>query len=244
MSARPIITYDGPVKLWTIAAGVVPLAWFAATACGPKQVCECAALAGGMPPCSEAEAAYKSNEVSQCLARHGGGTTTGCPQPASMPVACPPMQQPAPSSSPHASSESAASASATPDSASPASSADDSDVAPTPTELDVRILHRADELLADASRWEHGGDRECPSGARSWNLYCAIHQASLDVSGTFQHRSAAMQEVRWVVDERLHGQQLGHRLMGYNNLPTTTFADIKSLLAEAATRIEAKLRSR
>jgi hypothetical protein len=76
------------VRNWVRAFAA--LACIAASACGPKQVCECAALAGGMPPVSENEAAYRSSEVERCLARHGGGTTTGCPQPAGMPLAPPP----------------------------------------------------------------------------------------------------------------------------------------------------------
>ena len=75
------------------AFAAAALAWIGAGGCGPKQVCECAVLAGGTVPASEAEAAYRSGEVDQCLARHGGGTTTGCPQPAGMP----PMSPAAPS---------------------------------------------------------------------------------------------------------------------------------------------------
>jgi hypothetical protein len=70
------------------------LAPIACGGCGPKQVCECAVLAGGMPPASEDDAAYRSSEVQRCLARHGGGTTTGCPQPAGMPRAVAAAQAP------------------------------------------------------------------------------------------------------------------------------------------------------
>jgi hypothetical protein len=120
---------------------------------------------------------------------------------------------------------------------------DDSNVAPTPTAVDIAILRRADALLADATAWNHSGDRKCDPNARSWNLYCALWRASLDVTGAFTHRSAALQEVRWVVDERSKGVELEHRLMGYNNLPTTTFADIKEVLAEATRRLEKKVQA-
>src|SRR5215472_8374735 len=72
------------------AFAAATLASIASTGCGPKQVCECAALAGGMPPANQDEAAFRSSEVERCLARHGGGTTTGCPQPAGMPRMLPP----------------------------------------------------------------------------------------------------------------------------------------------------------
>jgi hypothetical protein len=122
-----------------------------------------------------------------------------------------------------------------------AASPNDSDVAPTPTTKDLEILRRADALLVDASAWNHFGDRTCDPAARSWNLYCVLHRASLDVTGSFEHRSAALQEVRWVVEERTRGIELAHRLMDFNNMPTTTFADVKSVLAEATRRLDAKI---
>jgi hypothetical protein len=118
---------------------------------------------------------------------------------------------------------------------------DQSDVAPEPTTTDLDVLRRADTLLSDPSAWNHSGDRDCDAAARSWNLYCVLHRASLDVIGVACHRSAAMQEVRWVVEERTRGVDLAHRLMDYNNLPTTTFGDIKGVLSEAIRRLAGKL---
>jgi hypothetical protein len=118
---------------------------------------------------------------------------------------------------------------------------DDPDAAPIPTAIDVRVVQRAEVLLADPSAWRHAGDRDCAPEATSWNLYCVLERASLDVTGGFEHRSAALQEVRWVVDERTRGIELQHRLMDFNNLPTTSFADIKSVLAEAQRRLVAKV---
>jgi hypothetical protein len=110
-----------------------------------------------------------------------------------------------------------------------------------PTRADLDVLRRADALWADASAWSHFGDRDCDPAARAWNLYCVLHRASLDVRGIACHRSAALQEVRWVVDDRTRGIDLAHRLMDYNNLATTTFDDIKGVLAEAIARLSRKL---
>ncbi|HTQ43892.1 MAG TPA: hypothetical protein VMI75_14115 [Polyangiaceae bacterium] len=118
---------------------------------------------------------------------------------------------------------------------------DQSDAAPPPTMADLNVLRRADALLSEPAAWNHFGERDCDAMARSWNLYCVLHRASLDVTGLACHRSAAMQEVRWVVDDRTRGIDLAHRLMDYNNLPTTTFADIKGVLAEAIQRLSGKL---
>ena len=49
------------------------------------QVCECAVLVGGTTPANEEEQHARSQDVHDCLARHGGGTIQGCPMPASMP---------------------------------------------------------------------------------------------------------------------------------------------------------------
>ena len=51
---------------------------------------------------------------------------------------------------------------------------------------DLRILRRAEELLHAESVWNRDDDRVCSdderAGARS--LFCALHQASLDVAAT------------------------------------------------------------
>jgi hypothetical protein len=120
---------------------------------------------------------------------------------------------------------------------------DESDAAPTPTIADLNVLRRADQLLSEPATWMHTGDRNCRAAARAWDLYCALDRASLDVLGVACHRSAAMQEVRRVIDERTRGVELAHRLMDYNNLPTTTFADIKGVLAAAIRRLEDRLRA-
>jgi len=49
------------------------------------QVCECAVYVGGTTPANEGEQHQRGQAVSDCLAKHGGGTIHGCPMPASMP---------------------------------------------------------------------------------------------------------------------------------------------------------------
>ena len=51
-----------------------------------------------------------------------------------------------------------------------------------------------------------------------------------------------MQEVRFVIEEVSQEIDLGgHRLMGYNNLETTTLDDIKKLLKTASDRVAARM---
>lgn len=59
---------------------------------------------------------------------------------------------------------------------------------------DLLILRRAVELLRDDAVWNSEDDRVCvddeQAGRRS--LFCALHQASLDVRGAYDHRRVAL----------------------------------------------------
>ena len=68
-----------------------------------------------------------------------------------------------------------------------------------------------------------------------------MEKASKEVD-TFAHRSAVMQETRFVIDEIAPNRNYDHRLMGYNNDPTTTFADIKRIMRLTQERIAARLK--
>lgn len=106
---------------------------------------------------------------------------------------------------------------------------------------DLRILQRADEILSDESKWDRHDDRVCSAEDRTWSLYCALHKASIEVLGEYQHRRVALQEVRFAVEEATKGMELEHRLMDFNNLPSTRFEDVKKILATAAERVKARL---
>jgi hypothetical protein len=62
------------------------------------------------------------------------------------------------------------------------------------------------------------------------------------VSGDFKHRGAAMQEARFVIDDvAANRKEYHHRLMDYNNDPTTTFEDIQKVLELLEERIAKRL---
>jgi hypothetical protein len=105
---------------------------------------------------------------------------------------------------------------------------------------DTRILTRAAELLADESHWNRNDNRQCPPGANQISLYCALRQATAEVMGESSHRTTAMEEVRQVIEEKVR-DKYDHRLMGYNNDPTTRLADIHAVLKTAAERLERRL---
>jgi len=108
---------------------------------------------------------------------------------------------------------------------------------------DLRILDRADELLSDASRWDRTDDRTCPPDASRYSLFCALQKASIEVLGRYEHRRVSMQEVRFAVEDVSGGREFEHRLMDFNNLDETTFADIKKVLSIARQRVTERLGS-
>jgi hypothetical protein len=86
--------------------------------------------------------------------------------------------------------------------------------------------------------WKRAGDRKCPASATTWNIYCAVEIAEVQVTGGFHHRRPAMELLREIVDERTKTKTYDHRLMGYNNDPTTRLEDVRTLFAQAIARIK------
>ena len=124
-----------------------------------------------------------------------------------------------------------------------AAQSDDDNLRPPVSRTDLQILKKADEILSSAAKWNRNDNRVCPKDAKTLSLYCALEAATLAVTGSFEHRGAAMQEARFAIDEITHNKDYEHRLMGYNNDPTTTFADIKKVIALTAKRVEARLKT-
>jgi hypothetical protein len=118
---------------------------------------------------------------------------------------------------------------------------DDPDARPPVTADDVKIVQRAESILDSEAKWNRADDRKCPEGAQTFSLYCALERATDEVSGTFAHRGAAMQEARFVIDDVAPNRKTyHHRLMDYNNDPTTTFANVQDFFR----RLEDRLRMR
>jgi hypothetical protein len=110
---------------------------------------------------------------------------------------------------------------------------------------DVRILTRAAELLKNESMWNRADDRECAddeaTGKRS--LFCALQKACIDVLGSYDHRRAALQEVRFAVEDATRGRDFEHRLRDFNNLPSTRLADVRAVLQVALDRVKSRLKA-
>jgi hypothetical protein len=111
----------------------------------------------------------------------------------------------------------------------------------TATADDLETLDRASEILASPAVWDRDDNRVCEPNAESWSLFCALHKASIEVLGEYQHRSVALQEVRFAIEDVSVGREFEHRLMDFNNLPSTTFEEIHQVLNLARERTSRRL---
>jgi hypothetical protein len=107
-----------------------------------------------------------------------------------------------------------------------------------PNGLDREILEHAAAIIASDAAWNRADNRKCDPTAKTWSIYCAEERASIEVTGGFHHRRPALELVRQIVEERSQGKSYPHRLMGYNNDPSTRLEDVRSLFAEAIARIK------
>ena len=127
--------------------------------------------------------------------------------------------------------------------ASQTTAGDDPEAKPPVSKADVQVVKRAQEILNSPSKWNRADTRDCPSDAETLSLYCALEKATKEVTGKFEHRGAAMQEARFVIDEIAPNRKnYNHRLMDYNNDPTTTYADVQKFFRLLKARVETRLK--
>ncbi len=125
----------------------------------------------------------------------------------------------------------------------PQSNSDDSNARPAITKIDLQIVKRAREILNSESKWNRADNRICPAEAKTVSLYCALQMATVEVGGKAEHRGAALQEARFVIDEIARDRNYEHRLMNYNNDRTTTFSDIQEVLRITESLISLRLKT-
>jgi len=111
------------------------------------------------------------------------------------------------------------------------------------TLTDLDIIRRADEILSDESKWSKSDDRICEDDISSekFSLFCALYKASVDIAGSYEHRRAAMQIVRFVIEKYGNERVLEHRLMDWNNHQDTKFSEVKQVLATSVEIVEKEL---
>ena len=106
---------------------------------------------------------------------------------------------------------------------------------------DLTILDGADMILTNPSVWDRADDRKCGQQDETFSLHCSLYFGSMDTIGEYQHRRTALQEVRFAIEDATDGREFDHRLMDFNNLPETSFGDIKEIIKTARIRVQARL---
>lgn len=111
-----------------------------------------------------------------------------------------------------------------------------------PSRVDRQIIDRTLQILFSSAAWNRNDNRACPPNETKYSIYCAGELAVREITrapfSLINHRRPAMEVIRGVVDDRTRGRNYNHRLMDYNNDPTTTFADVRSLLQRALIAID------
>jgi hypothetical protein len=108
------------------------------------------------------------------------------------------------------------------------------------SKIDLEILLRTKQLLGNESKWDSSVSRTCQK-KEPFTLYCALEAASIYVIGEYRHRQAALQEVRFAIDDKYSDRWSVHRLADFNAHSKTTFNDIKSVLNTAIATVNGKL---
>jgi hypothetical protein len=111
-----------------------------------------------------------------------------------------------------------------------------------PTADDLAIIDRAIALIPNAEVWNKNDNRQCPAGQTKLSLFCALMQATTELSGGVHYRQPAMQAVREELNLVDKSRIKTHRIMDYNNHPDTVIEEIHGLLERAKERVRQEMR--
>jgi hypothetical protein len=108
---------------------------------------------------------------------------------------------------------------------------------------DLQIVDRALSLLNNGSNWSRSDNRVCDSSSYpyKWSLFCALHQASIDLDSEYRHLRPAVQATRQAIDEATAGKKFAHMLQDFNK-EAQTFASIAGVLNRAKEIITARMK--
>ena len=109
------------------------------------------------------------------------------------------------------------------------------------TQTDLEILIRANELLNSEELWNRNSIRTCRKDHKELSLFCALMRASRQITGKYEHRRAAIQEVRFVIDDQYRTRWSKHRLADFNGNADTSFEDIKKVIEVAISKVKSKI---
>jgi len=106
---------------------------------------------------------------------------------------------------------------------------------------DLEIVEKAGRLLSQRKHWDHEESPSCMPVNRRFGLGCALRFASELVLGEYQHRRTALQEIRFAILEVSGRSEYKHKILEFNNAPTTDYADVQEVLSIALGRVAERL---
>lgn len=117
---------------------------------------------------------------------------------------------------------------------------------PPATQEDLRILQVAGAYFTDSARWNRVDTRksavvDCPPAPAPRTLFCAFHEASVQVAGDFYGARPAGAALQAAI-RAARPVRYQHPLTDFNNDPAVSFATIRRVYADAVERVEAQLR--
>jgi len=114
------------------------------------------------------------------------------------------------------------------------------------TEDDLKIIQIAKKLLSEEKYWNKNDDRNCDDDLanKSFSLYCALRLSSLEVENKYNHRNAALQKLRHLIEIKYPDKEWNHRLMDFNNMEETDYEEIINILNEIENSFIQELKSK
>lgn len=110
-----------------------------------------------------------------------------------------------------------------------------------PTVQDLEILERTEAILRDESVWDRSANRRCGSAATTWTLYCALRDATVQVTGEFHDRQPALTIMRAVIQDVFREMSFEQPLVDYNTYDDAILVEMHRLLGSAMNRVRRDL---
>ena len=109
--------------------------------------------------------------------------------------------------------------------------------------LDLKIVQKADAILSDSSKWNKADDRQCEDDINNvrYSLFCALHKASIDITGEYIPRRPGVEMVKLSVNKYGQRRAVTDKIIEWNNHSDTTFEELKKVLKESMDEIKKRL---
>jgi hypothetical protein len=111
------------------------------------------------------------------------------------------------------------------------------------TDVDLRIIRKAKDLLREEKFWHKNDDRDCEDDKENqrYSLFCALQSASIEEEGAYNHRNAIMQKIRHTIVDIYPTKEWEHRLRDFNNMPETDYKVLMDLLNRVESQVITEL---